>query len=118
MKTPAPTPALPAGALVAWSTVAPATAHLWIVVVKNQTNDLMSFCYTIPEMASGCFGSTDVPPNSTAIVNTGRACAGRWRVSRAPDGHVQTLSRLRGGACGDGRLSIRPNFPGVRLGGP
>lgn len=118
MKTPSSTPALLAGVLVTWSILASATAHAWVVVIKNQTNDLVSFCYTINEMGSGCFGSTDVAPNSTATVNTGRACAGRWRVTRARDGQVQTFSRTGGGACADRQLTIRPNGPGFRLEGP
>ena len=103
-----------AAAFVIWSILAPATAHAWVVVIKNQTNDLMSFCYTLPEMRSGCFGSTDVPPNGTATVNAGRACAGKWRVTRARDGQVQAFSRP-GGACADSQLIIRPNGLGFSL---
>jgi len=76
MNTPSPTRPLLAGVLVIWGILAPAAGYAWVVVVKNQTNELMSFCYTVTEMASGCFGSTDVPPNGTATVNTGMACAG------------------------------------------
>lgn len=103
-----------AAAFVIWGITAPAAAHAWVVVVKNQTNDLMTFCYTLPEMGAGCFGSTDVPPNGTATVNTGRACAGKWRVTRARDGQVQAFSRA-GGVCADSQLVIRPSGPGVIL---
>jgi hypothetical protein len=111
-------PSLLAGALAISSILVPATAHAWIVVIKNQTTDLMSFCYTLAEMGSGCFGSTDVPPNGTATVNTGRACAGKWKVTRARDGQVQAVSRLGGAVCGDSQLTIRPNGLGFSLGGP
>lgn len=103
-----------AAALCIWSVVAPAAAHAWVVVVKNQTNDLMGFCYTLPEMGTGCFGSTDVPPKGTATVNTGRACAGKWRVTRARDGQVQSFSRP-GGVCADSQLLIRPDGLGFML---
>jgi hypothetical protein len=103
-----------AAMLVIWSVVAPAAAQAWVVIVKNQTNDLMSFCYTLPEMGTGCFGSTDVPPNGTATVNTGRACTGKWRVTRARDGHVQAFSRP-GGVCADSQLIIRPDGPRFTL---
>lgn len=103
-----------AAAFVLWSIVAPATVNAWVVVIKNQTNDLMGFCYTLPEMGSGCFGSTDVPPNGTATVNTGRSCAGKWRVTRARDGQVQAFSRP-GGVCADSQLIIRPNGVGFVL---
>jgi hypothetical protein len=103
-----------AAMFVLWSIVAPVAAHAWVVVVKNQSNDLMSFCYTLPEMAAGCFGSTDVPPNGTATVNTGRVCAGKWRVTRARDGQVQAYSRP-GGVCADSQLIIRANGQGFML---
>jgi hypothetical protein len=115
MKTPAPPWCLIAGMLVAWSMVAPATGHAGVVLVKNQTADLMTFCYTLREMGSGCFASTDVPPNGTATVNTGTACAGKWRVTRARDGQVQALSLPGGAVCGDGQLIIRPNGLGFSL---
>jgi hypothetical protein len=67
----------------------------------------MTFCYTLREMGSGCFGSTDVPPGGTLIVNAGMTCAGKWRVTRARDGQVQTLSLPGGAVCGDGQLIIR-----------
>jgi hypothetical protein len=114
----APTPPLLAGVLVLCCILAPPTARAWVVVIKNQTIDLMSFCYTVAETGSGCFGSTDVPPNGTATVNTGRVCAGKWRVTRARDGQVQAFSRPGGAACGDGQLIIRPNGLGFNLGGP
>ena len=117
MNKSSPTPPLLAGMLAIWSILAPATAHAWVVVIKNHTNELMTFCYTITEMGSGCFGSTDVPPNGTATVNMGRACAGKWRVTRARDGQVQAFSRPGGAACGDGQLIIRPNGLGFSLGG-
>ena len=115
MNTPSPTRPLLAGVLVIWGILAPAAGYAWVVVVKNQTNALMSFCYTVTEMASGCFGSTDVPPNGTATVNTGMACAGKWRVTRARDGQVQAFSRPGGAVCGDSQLIIRPNGLGFSL---
>jgi hypothetical protein len=113
----APPPLLLAGVLVVWGISAPLTARAWVVIVKNQTADLMSFCYTVADAGSGCFGGTDVPPNGTAIVNTGRVCGGKWRVTRARDGHVQATSRPGGAACGDGQLVIRPDGLGFSLGG-
>ena len=104
-----------AGVLVIWSILAPATGYAWVVVVKNQTNELMSFCYTVTEMASGCFNSTDVPPNGTVAVNAGMACAGKWKVTRARDGQVQAFSRPGGAVCGDSQLIIRPNGLGFSL---
>ena len=112
-KISSPSPLL-AAALLIWGIVAPAAVHAWVVVIKNQTNDLMSFCYTLPEMGSGRFGSTDVPPNGTATVITGRACAGKWRVTRARDGQVQAFSRP-GGVCADSQLIIRPDGLGFAL---
>ncbi len=106
--------ALLAAVLGIWSVTVPAAAHAWVVVVKNHTSDLMSFCYTLPEMGTGCFGSTDVAPNAAATVNTGRACAGKWKVTRARDGQAQMLSRP-GGVCADGELIIRPDGPGFLL---
>ena len=96
--------------LAIWSILAPATAHAWVVVIKNHTNELMTFCYTITEMGSGCFGSTDVPPNGTATVNMGRACAGKWRVTRARDGQVQAFSRPGGAASRRLRLTAALGF--------
>jgi len=55
----------------------------------------------LPEMGSGCFGSTDVPPNRTATIKTGRACAGKWRTVRARDGQVQAFSRPGGAWVSD-----------------
>jgi len=113
-----PTPPLLAGVLVIWCILAPPTARAWVVVIKNQTTDLMSFCHTVAETGSGCFGGTDVPSKGTATVNTSRVCAGKWRVTRARDGQVQAFSRPGGAACGDGQLIIRPNGLGFSLGGP
>lgn len=115
MKQLSPTRPLLAAVLVIWAVLSPATAQAWVVVIKNQTNELMSFCYTITEMGSGCFGSTDVPPNGTATVNTGMACAGKWRVTRSRDGQVQAFSRPGGAVCGDSQLIIRPNGLGFNL---
>jgi len=115
MSEPSSTRPLLAGVLVIWGILAPVTGYAWVMVVKNQTNDLMSFCYTVTEMASGCFGSTDVSPNGTATVNTGMACAGKWRVTRARDGQVQAFSRPGGAVCGDSQLIIRPNGLGFSL---
>jgi len=100
---------------VAWAVGFPAPAHAWVLVIKNLTNEAMSVCYYVAGMASGCFGSLEVPPNGSVPASTGTSCIARIKVTRVRDGLAQVLPRPTGTGCGDRQLSIRRDSGGFTL---
>lgn len=106
---------LAAGLLVAWVLYAPVTAHAWLLMIRNLTNDAMSVCYSVSGVGSSCFGSFEVPANGTVPANTGTSCVARWKVTRVRDGQVKALSRPTSMGCGDRQLIIHPDGAGFSL---